>query len=400
MSTTPRSRAEARRRSDPQAARARAAGAASWPRRILCTLLGAVPARRRRPRGRLRDDRRAQGQRGRDGADLGHLLLRRQDRDGPHLRVQPRVGGAQAGARSTCSGRCSPPRTATSTRTTASPRPASPAPCGSPSRAARRPRVGRRSPSSTSRTTSSARTGRCQRKAREILISVKIDGQQSKDEILENYLNTIYYGRGAYGIQTAAKAYFGKDVSKITPAEGAFLASAIRGPVVLRPAPRCGADQERADPLRLHPRRDGGAGLAHAAAARRRHLPEVRRALQAAVGRGAPTATSSSSSRTSSPGRSSSPRPTSPAAGCGSSRPSTSPSRRPRSSRDHASGCPRSPPGPQRRARLDQAGRRRGPGALRRGGLRQEPVQHRDRRHDAGRLGVQDLHPHRRPAGR
>ena len=47
---------------------------------------------------------------------------------------------------------------------------------------------------------------------KEILISVKIDQQQGKDQILENYLNTIYYGRGAYGIQTASKAYFNKDV--------------------------------------------------------------------------------------------------------------------------------------------------------------------------------------------
>ncbi|EAP98001.1 putative secreted penicillin-binding protein [Janibacter sp. HTCC2649] len=81
------------------------------------------------------------------------------------------------------------------------------------------------------------------RKAREILISVKIDGQQSKDEILQNYFNTIYYGRGAYGIQTAAKAYFGKDVSKLTPAEGAFLAAAIRGPSFYDP--RLGADQKK-----------------------------------------------------------------------------------------------------------------------------------------------------------
>jgi membrane peptidoglycan carboxypeptidase len=68
------------------------------------------------------------------------------------------------------------------------------------------------------------------RKAREILLAVKIDRQQSKDEILENYLNTIYYGRGAYGIQTAAAAYFNKDVSELTVAESAFLASVIRGP--------------------------------------------------------------------------------------------------------------------------------------------------------------------------
>ncbi len=73
------------------------------------------------------------------------------------------------------------------------------------------------------------------RKAREILLAVKIDRQQTKDEILENYLNTIYYGRGAYGIQTAADAYFNKDVSELTVAESAFLASAIRGPSLYDP---------------------------------------------------------------------------------------------------------------------------------------------------------------------
>jgi len=74
------------------------------------------------------------------------------------------------------------------------------------------------------------------RKAREILISMKIDKQESKDQILENYLNTIYYGRGAYGIETASKAYFDKDVSKLTPAESAFLAAVIRGPSLYDPA--------------------------------------------------------------------------------------------------------------------------------------------------------------------
>ena len=66
---------------------------------------------------------------------------------------------------------------------------------------------------------------------------VKIDSQLSKSEILEKYLNTIYYGRGAYGIQSAAKAYFGKDVSKLTLGEGAVLASVIHAPVALRPRP-------------------------------------------------------------------------------------------------------------------------------------------------------------------
>ncbi|RKT79565.1 membrane peptidoglycan carboxypeptidase [Terracoccus luteus] len=74
------------------------------------------------------------------------------------------------------------------------------------------------------------------RKAREILIAVKIDSQYSKDQILEDYLNTIYYGRGAYGIQSAAKAYFNKDVSQLTVPEGAVLASVINAPSLFDPA--------------------------------------------------------------------------------------------------------------------------------------------------------------------
>lgn len=80
------------------------------------------------------------------------------------------------------------------------------------------------------------------RKGREIIISIKIAKQQSKDTILENYLNTIYYGRGAYGIQTASKAYFNKDVSKLNASEGAFLASVIRGPSYYDPG--LGAEQK------------------------------------------------------------------------------------------------------------------------------------------------------------
>jgi membrane peptidoglycan carboxypeptidase len=74
------------------------------------------------------------------------------------------------------------------------------------------------------------------RKAKEFIISIKIDQKESKSTILGNYLNTIYYGRGAYGIQTASKAYFGHDASKLTVAEGAMLASVIRGPLYYDPA--------------------------------------------------------------------------------------------------------------------------------------------------------------------
>jgi membrane peptidoglycan carboxypeptidase len=96
------------------------------------------------------------------------------------------------------------------------------------------------------------------RKAKEILISIKIAKQKSKDEILEDYLNTIYYGRGAYGIQTAAKAYFNKDVSKLNAAEGALLASVIRGPSYYDPG--LGEDQKKNAEQRVEYVLDGMVG--------------------------------------------------------------------------------------------------------------------------------------------
>lgn len=68
------------------------------------------------------------------------------------------------------------------------------------------------------------------RKLKEIMVSLKVGREKSKDWILEQYLNTIYFGRDAYGVQAAAKAYYGKDVSELTPAEGAYLAAAIQQP--------------------------------------------------------------------------------------------------------------------------------------------------------------------------
>ena len=68
------------------------------------------------------------------------------------------------------------------------------------------------------------------RKYKEVVISVKISKEQTKDQILENYLNTIYFGQSANGIQAAAKAYFNKDVGDLTVSEGAFLAGTIQSP--------------------------------------------------------------------------------------------------------------------------------------------------------------------------
>ncbi|MBW3084151.1 Penicillin-binding protein 1A [Austwickia sp. TVS 96-490-7B] len=74
-----------------------------------------------------------------------------------------------------------------------------------------------------------------ERKGKEIIISIKIDRELTKDQILENYLNTVYYGRNSYGIQTAAKSYFGKDISEITVGEGALIATIINQPSRLDP---------------------------------------------------------------------------------------------------------------------------------------------------------------------
>jgi membrane peptidoglycan carboxypeptidase len=76
------------------------------------------------------------------------------------------------------------------------------------------------------------------RKLKEILIATKLARSRSKSTILDDYLNTIYFGRGAYGIQAAANAYFNEDVSDLTVSQGALLAAVIRGPSYYDPAIR------------------------------------------------------------------------------------------------------------------------------------------------------------------
>lgn len=68
------------------------------------------------------------------------------------------------------------------------------------------------------------------RKLKEAVLSVKLEQELDKDEILERYLNTIYFGRGAYGVGAASRAYFGKDVRDIGLPEASYLAGLIRSP--------------------------------------------------------------------------------------------------------------------------------------------------------------------------
>ncbi|MEU8844574.1 biosynthetic peptidoglycan transglycosylase, partial [Streptomyces roseus] len=99
------------------------------------------------------------------------------------------------------------------------------------------------------------------RKVTELFISIKLGVSEEKDTILAGYLNTAYYGRDAYGIQAAARAYFGKDCKDLTPSESAFLASVLKGPNLYNP--------------------DGGVGTAAAAARRPRQADQADRAPRA-----------------------------------------------------------------------------------------------------------------------
>ncbi len=83
------------------------------------------------------------------------------------------------------------------------------------------------------------------RKVDEFVVSIKIEQQLSKDQILEDYLNTIYFGRGAYGVQAAAQAYFRTDVQSLTPAQAAVLASILRSPGGYSPENHLGRLQAR-----------------------------------------------------------------------------------------------------------------------------------------------------------
>ncbi|MFJ8011955.1 transglycosylase domain-containing protein [Streptomyces sp. NPDC096339] len=73
------------------------------------------------------------------------------------------------------------------------------------------------------------------RKVTELFIAIKLGTTEEKDTVLAGYLNTAYYGRDAYGIQAAARAYFGKDSQDLNPAECAFLASVLKGPNLYNP---------------------------------------------------------------------------------------------------------------------------------------------------------------------
>jgi penicillin-binding protein 1A len=73
------------------------------------------------------------------------------------------------------------------------------------------------------------------RKLREAIVATQLERRMSKEDILFNYLNTVYFGSGAYGVGAAAQSYFGKPVSQLTLSESAMLAGLIPAPTDYSP---------------------------------------------------------------------------------------------------------------------------------------------------------------------
>ena len=74
-----------------------------------------------------------------------------------------------------------------------------------------------------------------ERKIREMIVASRLENTLSKKEILELYLNSAYLGRGSWGVEMAARSYFGKTAKELTPAEGAMLAGMLKGPNFYNP---------------------------------------------------------------------------------------------------------------------------------------------------------------------
>ncbi len=85
------------------------------------------------------------------------------------------------------------------------------------------------------------------RKVKEAALAIRLEQQMTKDEILEAYLNTVYFGSGAYGVQAAAETYWGKNVGELNWAEGAMLAAVISNPVEYDPILHPKKAKERRD---------------------------------------------------------------------------------------------------------------------------------------------------------
>src|SRR5499426_2711993 len=96
-----------------------------------------------------------------------------------------------------------------------------------------------------------------ERKIREMIVASRVEQTLSKAEILELYLNSVYLGRGSWGIELAARSYFGKPAKELTLEEGALLAGLTKGPNFFNPDRHPGRAQERLAYVLSRLREDG-----------------------------------------------------------------------------------------------------------------------------------------------
>src|ERR687885_1042814 len=83
-----------------------------------------------------------------------------------------------------------------------------------------------------------ARQSSIRRKLREIVLAYQVDQKYSKDQILELYLNRVYYGNQSYGVEAAAQGYFGKSAHDLDLAEAALIAGLVQSPSEYDPTRR------------------------------------------------------------------------------------------------------------------------------------------------------------------
>ncbi|HEV2756274.1 MAG TPA: PBP1A family penicillin-binding protein [Actinomycetota bacterium] len=114
-----------------------------------------------------------------------------------------------------------------------------------------------------------------ERKAKELRLAIEVERRYTKPEILELYLNTVYFGNGAYGVATAAESYFGHGVRRLDVAESALLAALIRAPSLYDPRERPRAALARRNYVLGRMVEIGKLGVRRANALRRRPLGVV-----------------------------------------------------------------------------------------------------------------------------
>ena len=114
-----------------------------------------------------------------------------------------------------------------------------------------------------------------ERKIREMVVATRLEGALSKDEILELYLNSVFLGRGSWGIELAARSYFGKSAKDLTLEEGALLAGLTKGPNYFSPDRHPGRAQERLAYVLSRLREDGVIPAAEGSSRRLPALPAL-----------------------------------------------------------------------------------------------------------------------------